>query len=353
MQKKQFMVFRLDDNVIITLLAVCVIASLAFVVRYSNYKPCGPFNINTIGNTFNTGSIIRFETDVKDFKELEWDFGDNQTDLTTVSSSIHSYDYPGEYVITLSVDGRCTQYKTIFVRLAPKVVDSTLVPRVVIPENTEVGKPTSFADTTRNAVSWEWRFGETANVDAISKNPVYVYRTPGWKTISLVINGNINNALIRKIFVNPAKVENKTDKEAGRRPPPIIVQRKPETDPLADQLKEEKNAEPKATEPAKAPEISVAEFKQMLYGVAGGSQNAGSFAKYFCDGNLNTYTNLNGEPATFNQFCARLAKLKKASDIRNMTVTLKKNQETNCITAVDVIVKVKSGLFKLNSTKLK
>ncbi len=344
------MAFRLDDNVTITFLVISVIASMAFVVRYKNHTPCKEFEIKTLTNKIYTGTLIRFDADVKGYKDFEWDFGDNEASHSEVNSAVHSYDRPGEYVVTLKVDDRCMETTTIFVQQAAEVTDQSRMPHAIIPELTEVGKPTNFTDTTAGANAWEWRFGENEKVDAYIKNPVYSFRQPGWKTITLTVNGNNNAVLVKKIFVNPPRqgpAPTVTPRPGGGRKP---INTKPETDPLEEQLNPEPE-QPVAPPPVvKAPEISITDFKYMLYGVADKRVTAGSFARYFCDGNLNTYTNINGKPSTFNELCAKLAKLKKSGDIKSMTVTPKKNQETNCISSVSIVIRVKTGIFGLSKT---
>ncbi|MFT4093782.1 MAG: PKD domain-containing protein [Niabella sp.] len=354
MEKKQYIGFRLDDNVIIAFLVTCVIASMAFVLRYKNYTPCQSFEIRIPTDKVFTGSLIRFEADIAGtHKDFEWDFGDNQGSNTEVNSVVHSFDKPGEYIVTLKVDNRCIESQTVFVQQAAEIVDVSQMPQAVIPDVTEVGKPTSFLDSTANASAWEWRFGENEHVDAYVKNPTYVFRQPGWKTITLTVNGNNKAVLVKKIFVNPPK---ETGLPAQPPPPrvnarPREVNSTPETDPLEEQL----NPKPAPAEPVqpvivKAPEISIGDFKQMLYGVADKRYNAGSFGKYFCDGNLNTLTSINGKPSTFNEFCSKLSRLKKSSNIKSMTVTPKKNPQTNCITSVDVIIRIKTGIFGISNS---
>ncbi len=350
MKKKQYMAFRLDDNVTIAFLVTCVIASMAFVVRYKNHTPCKEFAIKTLTNKIYTGTLIRFDADVTGHRDFEWDFGDNESSHSEVNSAVHSYDRPGEYVVTLKLDDRCMETTTIFVQQAAEVIDQSRMPHAIIPEVTEVGKSTSFTDTTAGANAWEWRFGENEKVDAYVKNPVYSFRQPGWKTITLTVNGNNNAVLVKKIFVNPPKqgtVPTLAPRAGGGRKP---INSRPETDPLEEQLNPQ--PEPSEVPPpvVKAPEISITDFRYMLFGVADKRLNAASFAKYFCDGNLNTYTNINGKPSTFNELCAKLAKLKKSGDIKSMTVTPKKNQETNCISSVSIVIRVKTGIFGLSKT---
>lgn len=353
MQKKQFMVFRLDDNVIITLLAVCILASLAFVVRFKNYKPCTDFTIKTVGSALRVGTIVRLETDVRDFKRLHWDFGDNQQSVTEVGSVMHSYDAPGDYTIMLIADGKCTEYKTITIIAAPEIVDSTLIAKVVMPATAEVDVPVLFTDTSSRATSWEWRFGETATVDGTLRNQYYTYKTPGWKTISVVINGNMKTPLVRKIFVNP-KAAPELPRAAAGAPGPVIrprVNEDPQTAPLPEQLNPNprpQNPKPQVPEPVVMyPDVAAADFNQMLRNSAGGKRPISAFSKYFCEGNMNTTVILNGKATTFQQFFAKVAAVKKGDKL-SLTTTLYKNKQNNCINKIDVIGKVKTGMLGMS-----
>lgn len=355
MQKTQFMAFRLDDNVVITLLAVAIIASMAFVVRYKSYKPCSDFDITSVGSRLTAGSTIRFETNAKDFKRLEWNFGDNQQSVTEVGSVIHSFDSPGDYTIAVTLDGgRCVEFRTVRVEAAPEVVDATLIAKAVIPESVEVGVPFMVKDTSNRSQTWAWRFGETADVDGNTRETSYAYKTEGWKTISVVINGNEKTPLVRKIFVNPRR-ETATPAIAAIPGPRTSrgggLSGHPNTAPLNEQLNPTPQQQAAPT-PAPAPEkkypnIVVADFNQMLMSSAGGRRGAGEFAKYFCDENLNTTVILNGKATTFQQFFAKVAGVKKEDKLR-LTTTLHKNGQSNCIQKIDVIGKVKAGVLGMS-----
>ncbi len=352
MQKKQFMVFRLDDNVIITLLAVCILASLAFVVRFKNYKPCSEFSIKTVGSSLRVGTIVRFETDVRNFKQLQWDFGDNQQSVTEVASAMHAFDAPGNYTIMLVADGKCSEYKTITVYEAPEIIDSSLVAKVVMPATATVDVPVLFTDTSARASSWEWRFGETANVDGTLRNQYYTYKTPGWKTISVVINGNMKTPLVRKIFVNP-KAAAEAPRVAGASGPVIRprVNDDPHTAPLPEQLNpapQQQQPQPQTPEPTVMyPDVAAADFNQMLRNSAGGKRPISTFSKYFCEGNLNTTVILNGKATTFQQFFEKVATVKKGDKL-SLTTTLYKSKQNNCVNKIDIIGKVKTGMLGMS-----
>ncbi|BAV10180.1 hypothetical protein SAMN05421788_104450 [Filimonas lacunae] len=341
MEKKQTLAIRLDENVILVMLVAAVLAAIVMMIRYKNYAPCMPFNLTSRAGNYYTGEVVRFETNAKKFRQLQWSFGDNQSNETAVGSAVHAYDQPGEYTVSLTVNGECTEYKTIYITRAPRVVDSVLLPKFVFPQSAEVGKPVNFEDTTHGASTWEWRFGETAGIDATARNPDYVYRTPGLKTISLVINNNPLQLAVGKVYVNPAPPPPVKKPAGGGAAPVIVIQDKPTYAPISEQLP----AAPKEEEVKKAPDIDRAGFEAMLRAVANNYKNAESFNGYLCN-NLNIQVSLNGTEVTFSELCNKLASLKSEKKIKRLNVQMVKNEKTNCIVALVVDMKLRGNLFE-------
>lgn len=354
MQKKQYMVFRLDDNVIITLLAVCIVASLAFVIRYKNYKPCTDFDIDISGTSFQTGTLIRFSTNVKDFKRLEWNFGDNQQQrvFTETASSMHSYDAPGQYVITLIKDGRCYGYKTITIEEAPEIVDSTVLPVIKMPDSAYVGDPVTFEEISQKARSWDWRYGDANSLNSSAQRFFTTrFMTEGVKTISVTINGSAK-AVIRRLVVLPKKPSSLPlgpprplrGEAGGPLPPPILPQG-------VDTAKKAPVTDPVVTPEKKYPGWDPATFNQMMRASTGGKGRATDYQKYFCDNNINTTVILNGNAVTFQEFFEKVKAVKKADDL-SLHTQIFTNPSTNCVVKISVIAKVKAGLLKWSQRNL-
>jgi hypothetical protein len=341
METKQSVVSRLDENVIITMLAVSVLAVIIFAFRYKNYEPCRPFSIRTNAAHYHTGEVIRFETDARSFGKLQWNFGDNQNNETRIASAVHAYDQAGEYTVALSSDGKCTQYKTLLITPAPKVVNPLLIPTFAYPQSAEVGKPVSFLDTTTGARSWEWRFGETATVDATTSNPTYTYTSPGLKTVSLVVNGDPQQMAVAKVFVNPAPPKplpnnNKGGGGGGR--PIIVIADRPQNNPLDQQNN------PKVEPLPEVPDITKEQIEKELRLVADKQRTVQSFLPYLC-GNTNIQVSLNGSETTFADLCNKLAELKNSKKIKELNVQMVKN-ERHCIVALVVYLKKRENIFE-------
>ncbi|GGB00744.1 PKD domain-containing protein [Puia dinghuensis] len=326
---------RVDDRAIITMIIVAVVSLLVMAWRFTNHTVCENFRVTARSEHYYTGEVVRFESNIGHFHTLHWDFGDNQGNDSKISSAVHSYDAPGNYTITLTADGECTEYDRITIQSAPPV-ENPETPTFTYPQSAEVGKPVAFTDTTAGATQWEWRFGETATVDATERSPKYTYTTPGLKTVTLVINNDERQMGIAKIYVNPPATPKR--KDHGDRPV-IIVQNRPAPGPAA--ADSTKKVEPPVV---KAPDVTNEQFETQLRAVANKQKTADSFAPYF-GGNLNVEANLNGQMMPFTELCNKFSALKSEKKIKKLTVQLVKNDKTNCIIALFVNLKEKEGFF--------
>ena len=339
---------RLDERVILTMLGVALLAMIIMAARYKSHEVCVPFYIKTVAQHYNAGEVIRFETNASG-KHFFWDFGDGQVNDTKGFTVVHAFDEPGEYTVALTTQANCTEYKTVMIAPAPKTADPALVPEFICPQSAEVGKPVQFQDTTRGATRWEWRFGETATVDATYRVATYTYTTPGLKTVSIVINNNEQRMGICKIYVNPAapppvKSESKSGGSGGARGI-VVIPEKPTNDPLGGGT----TAEPLPTAPpppviVRAPDITSKEFENGLRAVVNNFKNAQSFSAYLC-GNLNLQVSFNGAAVSFTEMCNRLSAIKNEKKIKRLNVQLIKNEQTNCIIAMVVDFKEKEGFL--------
>ena len=331
---------RIDEKAILTMIALAAVGLMVMAYRYTNSSPCIPFHLTTRAGHYITGEVIRFETDLRSFETLHWSFGDNQDNDTKVSSAVHAYDQPGEYVISLTANRSCTEYTRLVITPAPRVENPALIPAFICPQSAEVGKPVRFSDTTAGAAQWQWRFGETATVDATDRAPQYTYTTPGLKTVSVVINDDQRQTGICKIYVNPAAPPKRKDHGGGDRPV-IVVHDRPATGSPGQAAEEVPKPEPVVT---KAPEISSQDFENQLRAVANKFKTADNFSPYLC-GNLNIQVNLNGEMMSFTALCNKFSAMKSEKKIKKLSVQLVKNDQTGCVVTMFVNLKEKEGLF--------
>ena len=342
MENKKILPAYLDEKIILTMVAISVIALVITGFKYKNHQYCSPFNVKATAVHFYTDEPVKFETNFVGGTSFKWDFGDNESNQTSINSVIHAYSQPGEYNVTLTVNGHCSEYKTVFITRAPRIENPMLLPTFVCPQTAEVGMAVTFRDTTAGARSWEWRFGETASIDATSSTASYVYKTPGLKTISLVINNNLQQTAICKVFVNDVtpKSNNNKARNNNRQSPIMIVQAKPNTPSLAEQV------QPAITEAPKPQGVSISkqDLEDKLRKVINNFAKAEDFGAYFCN-NLQIPVSLNGQEITFSQLCTKLSSIKSEKKIKELQVQQIKSSETNCIMSLNVNLKMKKGFL--------
>lgn len=140
----------------------------------NNFNPlppitaCVPFTINFVDHSSSSSWL--------------WNFGDGTTSV--LSSPTHTYTTPGTYNVSLSttgVNGTCSQnapnLRTIIINGG--VADFSHTENLCPPY---VG---TFTDSSQNAISWLWDFGDGST--STLQNPVHNYNSPGYHTVGLTI----------------------------------------------------------------------------------------------------------------------------------------------------------------------
>ncbi|WP_310557561.1 PKD domain-containing protein [Flavobacterium sp.] len=213
------------------------------------------FNVET--SSYKEGRIIVFSDTTKKSYDWKWDFGDGSK-IAYLSKVSHAFEKAGNYNVKLIINDNCTIEKLITIIPGKKELDATLYPKFNAPRNIVQGQEVTFQDLTPNAKTWEWRFGDTKgfSVDATSKNPSYVYKTDGNKSVTLVVNGDYNHVKKIDVFVTKAKQVNQVK-------PDVVV------GPIKK----------------RGPKIKGMDEEQLVRGLVGISQDLitfQSFSNYFC-----------------------------------------------------------------------
>jgi PKD repeat protein len=123
------------------------------------------------------GVEVTFEDKTEGAETWQWDFGDEGNEEAHERVVYHTYEYPGEYTVKLIVNGEYSD--SLIVTVKEAVVD--LVdddPEVIITGPTEFfqGEQVEFFDNTPGATTWEWKFGETGQIDATSNPAFYTFQ---------------------------------------------------------------------------------------------------------------------------------------------------------------------------------
>ncbi|MFN0030909.1 MAG: PKD domain-containing protein [Flavobacteriales bacterium] len=209
-QKKKGM----DKMALLILSAVVIIAGVVLLLRYLMQDDCpSDISIKTEGALI-AGEEIRIY--VTDGNEFLWDFGDG-TDFGTERSMVHTYQTEGPKLIVLTVNGKCTQELTV--NIQPPVIDNSpsdlnlLKPTIEGPaKGTKIytNKPVPFKGVCAGANSWEWTSSENVMNIVTDQNPTFTFKTPGTKSITLIVNGQSD----------PATFQLEVMRDPGVQPPP-------------------------------------------------------------------------------------------------------------------------------------
>lgn len=321
--------YHLDKTVLLFFAIAFFFFGSVFAYKLITKEDCGEVQFKMDGKEYRVGELIRFTDYSENAIKWTWDFGDS-TGIRNERNPYHTFSKPGKYDVKLIVNQSCELIKTITIEEKKFVLDSTKLPVFEIPKETMVGKKITVKDKTDRATTWEWRFGETANVNSYEKEPEYTYKEAGLMTISLVINGELQHMGKQTIKVLP-KPEKKNRVELEKRVESLDRDIKYEPSIGIKEEKKEKKIE-------KAPFISKKEFGDLLLLIANKEATAQIFEPYMC-GQLNMSVIVNKKKEDFLVFCQKI--INKRIIVKEIQII--RDKETNCIT--NVIMDISKGWF--------
>ncbi len=323
---------NLDTSVIYLFIGAFLISAVTLAFRYSKYAPCDEVIFTSDAKEFRAGEMVKFRDKTEGAEDWNWDFGDNSTG-SYQKEPLHIFKEEGEYKVRLLVNNTCERTETVVIKEKLILIDSTKFPVFTLPETIVVGETLNVKDETENADTWDWRFGETASINAKTRNAEYVYEEPGLKTVSLVVNGDLNYITKKKINVVPKKgVKTRiTEIEVPKREPGWNIKSKPSE--VVTQKEEQ------ASKPSVTPYINESNFGLKVLLVSQEKSTPQAFTEYFC-GNINIPIVVNGKNTTFLVFCEKI----KGKKIKIKSLNLFRDKGSNCIKNVTIDYK-KSGLF--------
>ncbi|GEQ86173.1 hypothetical protein ULMS_16810 [Patiriisocius marinistellae] len=319
---------HLDRSVLLLFLGFFLISAGTVTYKYVNRASCNEVLFSMDAKEYRVGDMVKLKDNSPNASQWEWNFGDS-SEVSTVKSPLHIFDKEGEYKIKLKINNLCERVETIVIKEKLKLLDSTKLPIFEIPSEIRVGKTLRVKDETENSTTWEWRFGENSSIDANTKNAKYVYEEPGIKTISLVVNGDLDYVTKKRIEVLPIPGQKTgiADIAEIERNRPSRIKDAPSTAPIKDApINAIKDAPTTSEKPSAAPYISEKEFSRKVLLVSTEDLTAKSFSDFFC-GDVNKPIVVNGDNTTFLVFC---------QDIEGKKIKLKKLQifrkkGSNCI----------------------
>jgi hypothetical protein len=340
--------FRVDEQVFLTMGALCVLAIVIMAFRAGNRTPCSAVRIAVKSPELTERTLLRFSAETAGGKNFVWNFGDGTPEKEEVSANInHEYKKPGKYTVTVLVNGDCSDIQNVLITEQPPPAELSLKPMIMTgglrSDTAYVGEAVQFFDNSIGAREWEWRFGETSGVDNSAKDPVYTFRYPGKKVIALKVNNNVAlqdrySLVVVERQVNPVR----TGDKPGRPVRPVLPVNPgvgPLPQPQDDGSKETEKVKPKM------PAITDAQLSQLLMQVAKGNKTAQDFSPYL-DGQLNVSVSLNKDVMPFSKMCEEL-KNRGAKKIKNISVFSTVDGETNRILSMNVTVEKKGLLDRI------
>lgn len=323
---------HLDKTVIRLFVVVFLFSVSLFAYRYTKHKPCEDVFFDTQANEFRAGELIKFIDYTTSAEKWNWRFGDS-SEAAITKEPLHIFEKPGEYLVKLMVNDICAFDKLITIKEKLFVIDSSKLPKFTIPKRIIVGQTLNVKDATDNATTWEWNFGESASSNSKKSRAKYVYKEPGVKTISLVVNGDVKHMTKKRITVLPKiKKERKkeitgTNRKLGdniKYEPVVKLQ-----DKIPEQPKEE--VEEISEKPNVVAYITDAHFSALLKKVAEKKENANVFKEYLC-GDLNKAIIANEKKGSFLVFCEKI----KGKKLKIKELVIYRDKGSNCIKTITI-----------------
>lgn len=324
-EPRQFRIDSMISNFFIILL-IPLAAAVGF--KYYEYQAPPEVSFDVLGDDHMENEMLKFRNNTAGDHSYEWNFGDS-TELVQEKSPIHTFKKHGDYMVSLTVDGQYEFQEIVHVGQIKKEKPMVIIPRIAGPKRMYVGASAFFTCSTKGGSSWAWRLNGSSKVYSKNKSVKFSFSKPGYKTISLVVDGNNEFTAQKKVYVRVKPSEKHKITESNN----SIVKKEedyiPETPEVYDIFKsiEKENATKKDES---LPDD--AELTAMFLKIAKGGGDKEKFMKYFYDNNKNLMVKCNGDLITFEKLVkdveGKNIVLKEFSTIRKnstkiMTVTIR------------------------------
>lgn len=147
---------------------------------------------------------VSFSDSTRKARQWLWDFGNGDT--TNKNSGSYIYKVPGKYQIKLLVDQKYE--KKILVTVLPESSNDTDngIVKIIAPQTAIQGEYVIFRGVGSDK-EWRWEFGESGNIDARDRNPIYAYSEPGIYEV-LLTTENTRYPIRHTLEVFPRYMEN-------------------------------------------------------------------------------------------------------------------------------------------------
>ena len=328
-----------DRNVFITFLVFLLIGLTLLSFKIDSTVDCADIGFDVISNSYTTEDLIEFKSTDTSGVEWEWNFGDESGSVYR-SDVVHQFSEPGKYTISLQMNGQCVATKDITISKRKELVDTALIPNIVLPKYVRVGQEVEFANDSKFAKSWQWSFGETMAIDGTAKKEKYTFKRPGEKTVLLVVNGDLRHEAKQRITVLEAIRERRTRNTSNRIDHIETVLQQIDDKPLAAIEAEKKEEKEKEEEKINWIEVSEDELRQLFVGYSNRRVDDKAIRGYFCYSNIPVF-NKTGDRFTVSQFFNEIRDVK----LQLNGIRMIRDNKTGCVKSITVDMKTKKGLF--------
>lgn len=333
-----------DKNVYISFLVLMIFGLGLLSFRLNSKVDCSHVDFEMIADSYTTADLIEFKSTDPSGVEWEWDFGQGIPKKYR-SNVLHQFTKEGTYTVSLKMNGQCEATKQIVITKEKDLVDPALIPNIILPKYVRVGQEVEFSNDSEFAKSWQWSFGESMAIDGNKRTEKYVYKTPGEKTVLLVVNGDRRHEAKQRITVLPEKKSRKRRASITRIDPiETVLQEQIRDKPKAEEKAAEEAEKKKEEEVAKRIEVSTDDMQQMLMAYSSRSLDDISIRNYFCYSNIPVF-NKTGNRFTVSQFFKEIRDVNK---LEINSIKMIKDKKTGCVKSMTVDMRTKKGLFWKN-----
>ncbi len=320
----------LDTSVFFVFIVFIIIGLGSFGYKMYNHQECPNIVVELPASRFYAGELVQFINKTSGEESNKWDFGD-ESPVSNKKNPSHIYETPGKYTVKLEVDNQCFEFLEVVVDEKIVPVDDKIFPKFSGPSSTMVGRKISFRNLTVNGKTFEWRFGETGKVDSRSKDASYVFKTPGNKTVSLMVNGDPKYIISKRIYVEPKP----------KREVPKLTETKPEPKTSVEEITPDDPEDWGGFNPVvvtKTPvkkEVKKYTDRDLIIMIENYSNSIGGkneILKTFCDGITNPVVEANGTNMRFDDFLKDI----KGKKIKIKSFQAYRKSAEGCITKFNI-----------------
>ena len=179
-----------------TLVNVVVYPSPSAVFTADSTAGCAPVCVN-----FSDVSTIAAPASVLSWN---WDFGDGNN--SSVQNPSHCFSTTGSYPVQLTVTSSDGCNSTVLLPALINVFPTPVAAFTSSPSSISILDPqVFFTDSSLNATSWNWNFGDFLNSSSFLQNPSFIYSEPVCYQVTLTVSNSTgcSNATTHEICIDP------------------------------------------------------------------------------------------------------------------------------------------------------